>query len=309
MRLKSILIVLFFGGSIALTTASGAKINHIAFGSQDAPLRVTQFTSYGCPDCIDFRREEFGQILKFIANEQVHYTIRAFPRNKFEVPLSMLGICLFSDLGVGTYLSVEKEFYENKKSWFTSDAAEARSALVSIAEAHDYSESQVDACLGNSEIRNLLAETMKIARENNVTRFPSFLISRQGDAKIENIEVIEAEVRDLLQISDGEDLGAKPASDQEPPNPVSRQPEISKPEMLMKCRSQDWQMCYDYAGSTQGGWTLIHSLCDDEANAGACEFVATIYRVGSVGVEKDGEKSSLYYSKACEFGHKASCSR
>lgn len=294
-------LILFAG----ISTTSMAATEDITLGSEVAPLRITLYTSYSCIDCAEFREKHFGQISEFVEEGHLHLTIRPFVRRQVELLPVALGQCVYSDHGIQSYLSAEKQFYEHGRKWLANNINEARATTLTIAELFGYTETQLESCLNNSEILSKIRQNMNEARDDNATIFPAIIFSRNEATQIENVEAIEREIMQLLKSDDNPSTNEllKPETE-------LIKPEISKAEMLTQCRSGNWQRCYDYhSGNTADGWELIHSLCDQESNAKACEFVAVIYGAGSEGVEKDLAMSAEYHAISCELGNQTSCRR
>ncbi|MFA7276060.1 MAG: thioredoxin domain-containing protein [Pseudobdellovibrionaceae bacterium] len=144
-----------------------------ALGSDDAPIKVVEYSSLTCSHCATFHKMDLDTIkAEYIDTGKVQFIFKEFPLNKPAIDASKLLRCLPKER-FNSFMSLL--FAEQEKWAFVEDYL---APLKQNAKLAGLSEEQVEACLDNKTLESRIIGDMKAASEKyKVGATPTFVIN------------------------------------------------------------------------------------------------------------------------------------
>lgn len=147
-------------------------------GSNDAPIKVTEYSSLTCGHCASFAKEEFPKIKEaYIDTGKVQFIFKEFPLNEPSVVASQILRCMPED----KYVNFMDLLFEQQESWaYVPDYQEK---LIQYAKLAGIGEETVKSCVDNVELKKALVADMQSASEKfKIASTPTFVVN--GGEKI-----------------------------------------------------------------------------------------------------------------------------
>lgn len=165
-------------------------------GSDDAPIKVVEYSSLTCGHCSAFHKNDLPKIkADFIDTGKVQFIFKEFPLNPPAVDASKLLRCMPEDKFV-TFMSL---LFDEQEKWaYTADYI---TPLKQNAKLAGLSDEQVESCLGNKELQARLIGDMKAATDKfQIQSTPTFIINDGVKTIVghQPIEFVEGVFNDIL---------------------------------------------------------------------------------------------------------------
>ena len=173
--------------------ADPSAIADMVLGSDDAPVKITEYASYTCPHCANFHTTLFPQIKEMIDAGQVQFTYREVYFDRFGLWASMVARCG----GQERFFAISDLIYEKQREWTGSgDPATMVDELRKYGKMAGLDDAALDVCLQDADMaQNLVAWFEQNAAADSVTSTPTFFINGerlQGNWATDLIPAIEA---------------------------------------------------------------------------------------------------------------------
>lgn len=142
-------------------------------GSDDAPIKVIEYSSLTCGHCAAFHHEDLKAIQsEYIDTGKVQFTFKEMPLNPPAIDASKLLRCMPKERFVNfmTLLFDEQSNWAYKQDYLTS--------LKQYAKLAGLSDEGVDSCLKNAELERRIVGDMQAASEKfKVQSTPTFIVN------------------------------------------------------------------------------------------------------------------------------------
>ncbi|HNQ91791.1 MAG TPA: thioredoxin domain-containing protein [Alphaproteobacteria bacterium] len=147
-------------------------------GSNDAPIKVTEYSSLTCGHCGAFLKDEFQKIKEaYIDTGKVQFTFKEYPLNEPAVIASQVLRCMPEDKFVG----FQDLLFEQQESW--AYVPDFQDKLIQYAKLAGMGEDTVKACIANVELKKAIIGDMQTANEKfKIASTPTFVVN--GGEKI-----------------------------------------------------------------------------------------------------------------------------
>ncbi len=144
-------------------------------GSATAPVTITEFGDYLCPQCRQFSTSVYPQLKQYIASGNLRFRYIVSPlTNEYPraLPAAMAAYCVGKQQGSTGYFRMHDLLYN------TTDFSDK--ALQADAESLGVNSTQWQDCYTNTTARNaLLQNADTLAATHNVRQLPTFFINGQ----------------------------------------------------------------------------------------------------------------------------------
>jgi protein-disulfide isomerase len=128
-------------------TAAVLSLGDIIDGKADAPVTITEYSSFTCPHCANFHIEVYPTLKKkYIDTGKVKVIFRAFPLDPLAAAASMLTRCVDSK----NYYAFVDLLFKQQKSWAYSNSPV--DSLRKISLQAGLSSESFDKCLTNQKL-------------------------------------------------------------------------------------------------------------------------------------------------------------
>ena len=148
----------------------------MSLGNPNAKITFVEYASVACPVCGRWFKEVWPAFrAKYVDTGKVHYTFREMlVGGTDEVTAAASGFLLARCAGRDKYFQMVDAIFNSQPDLFS----DPRGVLLNIAKSSGMTESQFDACVGNSQAINALqARVEKNAKDGNITATPTFVIN------------------------------------------------------------------------------------------------------------------------------------
>lgn len=177
--------------SIDLEKATTPRV----LGSPDAPVTISEHSSFTCSHCGDFHRNTFKPLKeKYVDTGKVKIVFSDFPLNQPALHASMIARCLPE----GRYFDFVQLLFETQENWaYERDYLKylkQNSGLAGLDGA------TFDACLNNEELQNAILKGVEEAQAaHEIRSTPSFVLNgEQMIAGAINLEELSKSIDALL---------------------------------------------------------------------------------------------------------------
>lgn len=147
-------------------------LKDIVYGDPKAPMKVTEYSSVGCYHCSDFHNTVWQDIKEqYVDKGKVFWVAKNFPLSGVDLKAILLAQCSDRTHELTNF------YFENQSRWLLSD--NPLEAIQKIALEFGLSESQVQNCLENEELLNiLLGQRLQAQMRYNITGTPAFVVGK-----------------------------------------------------------------------------------------------------------------------------------
>ncbi len=153
-----------------------STIQEMTLGAEDAPVKITEYSSYTCPHCASFHKDTFKQIKEnYIDTGKVEWTYREVYFDRFGLWASMIARCGGED----RFFGITDLIFKGQEEWTRADGPEAIvGELSKIGRLAGLESDQIDACLQDGEkAQTLVAWFQKNAEADKIDATPSFVVN------------------------------------------------------------------------------------------------------------------------------------
>lgn len=170
-----------------------------AMGDPEAPVKIVDFSDFGCSHCADFALTTEKQLAEvYVASGEVYYEFRSVG--------ALLGAPATVQAAEAAYCAGDQNafypfhdlIFANQRQLFINIEADLAPTMVTFAQLLDLDIDQFSACLDSGKHSDRVAQDELAARQAGVTGTPSFLVNGQlltGNQPFANFqEIIEQEL-------------------------------------------------------------------------------------------------------------------
>jgi len=156
-------------------------------GDPDAPVEVTQFSSYTCGFCKQFsENEEKDFIAEFVETGKVYYRYINIPGNNEAGLLA----------AEASYCAADQDLFYDYKDYLYTYAAAADgfslNNLIQYAQAAGLDTAEFEECMASDTFASAYDEDVRFAQSVGITGTPSFLVNGQLVFSTELVATVEA---------------------------------------------------------------------------------------------------------------------
>jgi protein-disulfide isomerase len=157
-------------------------------GRADAPVTLTEYASFTCPQCAALHQGALVQIKKeYIDTGRVRLIYRDFPLDQIAEAASMMARCA----APGRYFPLVQMLYRSQPNWARNPAT----ALAQIGRLAGISQKTFDACMSNRALYESIINSRNLASKTRQVRStPTMFL---GDEMIQG-ELTAARLRIML---------------------------------------------------------------------------------------------------------------
>lgn len=141
-------------------------------GNPNAPVRITEHSSFTCPHCAQFHKDNFKKLkTEYVDTGKAYIVFDDFPLNKFDIHVGAVARCVPDD----AYFNFIQLMFETQRDWLDDNYV---SYLAQNAKLAGVSQEKIEACLKSEELHKALSDHRQVAMdEHNVTGTPSIVIN------------------------------------------------------------------------------------------------------------------------------------
>ena len=141
-------------------------------GNPDAPIKISEHSSFTCGACAAFHKDNFKQIKKdYVDTGKAYIVFDDFPRNSYDVKIGAIARCVPEK----SYFKFVQLLFETQKDWLNE---EFLSHVKQNAKLTGASKAQINSCLGSDELKENLALRQADAYEKHgVKATPTLVIN------------------------------------------------------------------------------------------------------------------------------------
>lgn len=155
-------------------------------GDPDAPVKVTQFSSYTCGFCKQFsENEEKGFLAEYVETGKVFYRYINIPSNN---EAGLLG-------AEASYCAADQNRFFDYKDYLYTYAAAADgfslNNLIGYAQAAELDTAAFEDCMASDTFANAYDQDVRFAQSVGITGTPSFLVNDQLVFSTDLISTVE----------------------------------------------------------------------------------------------------------------------
>lgn len=136
------------------------KPHDIGMGDPNAPIKMIEYASTGCPHCAAMALETIPKLKEnYIDKGQVYYVLRDFPLDNVALGASMIARCVPKD----RFYAFMDVLFTNQALWHSPTVADPKEGLVELARRAGLSREQVETCLKDQTVLDQINESLKQA--------------------------------------------------------------------------------------------------------------------------------------------------
>ena len=141
-------------------------------GNPNAPVRISEHSSFTCGHCANFHKTNFKQIKKdYVDTGKAYIVFNDFPLNAHDINIGMVTRCI-PETAFFDFINL---LFETQKSWLKGDYLKHIKQNAKLTGASD---AQISNCTNSSELREALAnQRKKAAEQHNVNSTPTLVIN------------------------------------------------------------------------------------------------------------------------------------
>ncbi len=150
--------------------AMGVKDQELFEGDANAPVTITEYSSFTCPHCATFHNDTYPALKKkYIDTGKVKIIFRPFPLDPLAAAVSMLAKCVPPE----QHFPIVHKFFKEQKAWAYSNSPV--DSLKKIWSESGFESESFDKCLKNQKILDsILSVKAKAAKELEIQSTPTF---------------------------------------------------------------------------------------------------------------------------------------
>ena len=173
-------------------------LGDVWLGDENAPVTVVEYASMTCPHCAAFHNDVYNAFIeKYVDTGLVRFTIREFPIDPPEVPLSaaafMLTRCAPGESG---YFAMIDLLFENQPMW--AQVSEPIPPLMQLSTQSGFTEESFSDCLSNQDVLDAVYWSYDRAVELGVNATPTFFVNGDRYAGALSLEQFDQIIEPLL---------------------------------------------------------------------------------------------------------------
>ncbi len=152
-----------------------AALSNRILGDPNAPIKISEHSSFTCGHCSAFHKETFKQIKEaFIDTGKVYLIFSDFPLNAPALHASMAARCVAHD----KYFDFTEMLFETQEDW--AFERNYMNLLQKKAAEYGLNKNEFKACIGNEELQEGIAARQSAAQNQwKINSTPSFVINNK----------------------------------------------------------------------------------------------------------------------------------
>jgi protein-disulfide isomerase len=171
--------------------APAPEIKDFSIGSPDAPVKMVEYASFTCSHCGQFHKDVFKQMkTDYIDTGKVHFTLREFYRNRYDLWAGMMARCG----GDMKYFGITDILFSTQQEWSaTDDATVAVNNIKTIGLTAGMTSEQLDVCMQDAAMAQALVTRFEeSAKADGVEGTPTLFINgdKHGNMPYEDLKKI-----------------------------------------------------------------------------------------------------------------------
>jgi len=141
-------------------------------GNIDAPVKISEHSSFTCGGCARFHSENFKNIKRdYIDTGKAYLVFDDFPRNQYDILIGAAARCVPDQ----AYFNFIQLLFDTQKEWLNEDYMSYVKQNAALAGAD---KDVVDACIENEDLQKILANRQEAANKtHNVNSTPTLVIN------------------------------------------------------------------------------------------------------------------------------------
>ncbi|PCJ99694.1 MAG: hypothetical protein COA45_02425 [Zetaproteobacteria bacterium] len=141
-------------------------------GDPDAPIKISEHSSFTCGACAMFHKDNFKRIKKeYVDTGKAYIVFDDYPRNMFDVKIGAVARCVPES----AYFNFVQLLFETQKTWLNDDYV---TYLTQNAKLTGANHAQIQNCLNSKELHKALAQRQEEAtKKHNVKSTPTLVIN------------------------------------------------------------------------------------------------------------------------------------
>ncbi len=129
-------------------------------GNPEAPLKISERSSFTCGGCGAFHKGNFKEIKRdYIDTGKAYIVYDDFPRNKPDLLIGAVARCVPEN----SFFQFVQLIFETQQDWLTKDASTFIPYMVQNAKLTGISEDRINACVDSEDLHKTLAEHRETA--------------------------------------------------------------------------------------------------------------------------------------------------
>jgi protein-disulfide isomerase len=150
---------------------TAGPLPEMTLGKSDAPIKVVEYASLGCPLCRGFHKATFPRFKrKYIDTGKVYYVFREFPIGKSSIAAAIASRCALGK----SYFRIVRKFMNTAGQW---NARKPNLDLIyKVVQETGLSRSKFDTCMANQNIKDGVTKVKQRGRAFGVKGTPTFFI-------------------------------------------------------------------------------------------------------------------------------------
>jgi len=147
------LVVLMSFGALQAEAAEAVKIQSLTVGNEDAPVTITEFSSYTCPHCANFHGEQRQWLIDtFVKTGRAKLVLHDTPLDGLAMGAAMLVHSMPKD----TAYAFSETLFKQQQNW--AHAKDPRAALITLAGLAGYSKDKVESVFADKALFKALMD-------------------------------------------------------------------------------------------------------------------------------------------------------
>lgn len=167
--------------------------DEMSLGNADAPVTIIEYFSLGCPHCKKFHEEILPQLkAEYIDTGKARIVFRDFPLDGVALAAAQLTRCV----SPMAYFPMVDTLFKQQNDWHVQDGV---GVIAKIAKGTGMDQAAFDACIGNTELREKIANGAKDGQAKfAIEATPTFLINGKKVGGVGEYAPFKAEVEEAL---------------------------------------------------------------------------------------------------------------
>ena len=154
-----------------------AALNERVLGNPDAPIKISEHSSFSCGHCGNFHKNVFGEFkANWIDTGKAYLVFSDFPLNAAALRASMAARCVKSD---SQYFDAVEDLFANQKDWaYESDYLTPMKAILA---KYGVDSDLFKACVQNKELETGILDRIRAAQQQyGVNSTPTFVVNNSA---------------------------------------------------------------------------------------------------------------------------------
>ncbi len=175
-----------------------SPLGDVWIGDENAPVTIIEYASMTCPHCRTFHETVFDEfVAKYIDTGMVRFTIREFPIDPPQYPLSAAAFMLTRCApGANGYLGMIGLLFEMQPMW--AQVEEPIPPLLQLALQSGFTEASFGECLSDQSILDSIFWVYDRGVELGVNATPTFFINGDRYPGALTLEQLDRIIEPLL---------------------------------------------------------------------------------------------------------------